>query len=257
MFFSLATIKMSAAHCSSQDNLSNSSEDFELAMASAAKKAKLEVTAFTQIDLEKLTLKQLGKSKNGQTMVFPLVAGEAIRTNLTPNDWFTAPFGFDLSGTYEKPSFLGGKAPETLDYPESLSLKLNLQEAQGEFLMKLDEAAQKAYAETSPAKWSPLVTGKDKYTSCKVSVVLRGAGLTKLVVVEDGAVKRGQSFEFLESFKKNFRYAEVKLVVRVKKLWCMGGKAGLSLEATQLVLKPTARPEEEDAFSNDTDLLAL
>ena len=117
---------MSAAHCSSQDNLSNSSEDFELAMASAAKKAKLEVTAFTQIDLEKLTLKQLGKSKNGQTMVFPLVAGEAIRTNLTPDDWFTTPFGFDLSGTYEKPSFLGGKAPETPDYPESLSLKLNL-----------------------------------------------------------------------------------------------------------------------------------
>ena len=43
---------------------------------------------------------------------------------------------------------------------------------------------------------------------------------------------------------------------RVKELWNVGGKAGIQLEATQIVLRPGDRPKEVDAFSNDAELLA-
>ena len=42
------------------------------------------------------------------------------------------------------------------------------------------------------------------------------------------------------------------------KLWNVGGKAGIKLEATQIVLRPGAnpQPQEVDALSNDSELLA-
>ena len=92
--------------------------------------------------------------------------------------------------------------------------------------------------------------------TAKVAVVLAGDGLTKLAVVKDGAVKRGEGYDFLNGFSTTFARSEVKVVIKVKKLWCLAGKAGLSLEVTQLVLRPTGKPEEEDAFCNDNDLLA-
>jgi hypothetical protein len=51
----------------------------------------------------------------------------------------------------------------------------------------------------------------------------------------------------------------VKLVVKVKKVYSVAGKAGIALEATQLALKPgeqPLRPEEVDAFGDDSELLA-
>ena len=54
----------------------------------------------------------------------------------------------------------------------------------------------------------------------------------------------------------SFRHAEMKLVVRVKKIWNVSGKAGLKLEATQIVLRPTERPVEANVFADDAELLA-
>ena len=48
---------------------------------------------------------------------------------------------------------------------------------------------------------------------------------------------------------------EVKVAVRVKKLWNVAKKAGLSLEATQMVLR-IDKPMEEEVFGNDAELLA-
>jgi len=42
----------------------------------------------------------------------------------------------------------------------------------------------------------------------------------------------------------------------VNKLWNVGGKAGIQLEATQIVLRPGDRPKEADAFGDDSELWA-
>ena len=229
------------------------------AMQPAAKRARIEVKAFKDLDLTQFVLKNNGKGKNGQN-TYPLVAGEPIRFNLTPSGWLQTPFGFDISGKYEYPSFLGGPEPDKVGTSEGLSLRLNLQPEQAEFLGKLDATSQKAFTDIIPADWSPLVITDDlrKLVSCKVKVVLKGADMTKLTIVKNGVVSRGEGWDFLMGFlvgSSNCSRAEVKLTARVKKLWHMAKKAGLSLEATQIVLR-IDKPVEEEVFVDDAELLA-
>ena len=230
------------------------------AMEPAAKRACIEVKPFNDVALGNFILKNRGKAKNGGLITFPSIGGEPIRFNLTPCGWLQAPFGFDISGKYEYPSFLGGPAPEKEGASEGLSLRLNLQPEQAEFLGKLDETAQKAFAELAEAAWNPLVVTDEerKISSSKLKVILKGADLTKLAIVRNGVVTRGEGWDFLMGFlmvSSNCRRAEVKVTVKVKKLWNAAKKAGLSLEATQIVLR-IDKPVEEDVFADDAALLA-
>jgi hypothetical protein len=225
------------------------------AMEPVAKRAKI-AGAFNELDLAKFSLKA-SKLSNGQVRLLPVIDEAAIHTNLTPAGWLSSAWGFDFSGRFECPSFLGGIQPEKPGTPEGLKIEVSLEEAQAQFLQSLDEAAKKAAAEHFPkAKWSPLV--KPDGQSCKVKVILKGGyDLCKLTVVKDGKVSRGEGHEFLRSFGTRFMRTEVKLVLKVKSVWCVKGSAGLSLEATQLVLKPgQEQPEEVDAFGDDSELLA-
>ena len=87
---------------------------------------------------------------------------------------------------------------------------------------------------------------------------MKGEGLTKLAIVQDGKIHRGEGWEFLQPFIAScnaFKFAEVKIGIRVKKLWNVAGKAGLGLEATQIVLRATEKPTEVDLFDDDEELL--
>ena len=226
----------------------------------AAKRARIEMKPYTEINLSEFTLKDKGKGKNGH-MAYPLLGGETIRFNLSPSEWIRTPFGLDVDSKFEKPSFLGGKAPEKAGASEGLSLRLDLADGQATFMRELDKAAEEAFAKIVDAKWNAIVTSNPLYKSalCKVTVILEGADLTKLAIVVDEKVHCGEGWEFLEPFIKRcnaFKYADVKITAKVKKLWNVAGKAGLGLEATQIVFKPSERPIEEDAFADDAELLA-
>ena len=241
------------------------SECSDAAMSTAeersTKRARIEIKNYTELNLSEFTLKDKGKGKNGGHMVYPMISGESIRFNLAPNEWLRTPFGLDVDSKFEKPSFLGGKVPDRADTSEGLSLRLDLPSEQEEFLTKLDKATEVAFGEITDAKWNSAVTSNPVFKSalCKVLVVLKGNDLTKLAIVIDGKVERGEGWQFLEPFIKRcngFKFADVKITVRVKKLWHVAGKAGIGLEATQLVLRPSERPTEEDAFADDAELLA-
>jgi hypothetical protein len=110
-------------------------------------------------------------------------------------------------------------------------------------------------------KWNDIVTANPvfKTSMVKIGVVLKGRDLTKIAIVIDGKVERGEGWNFIEPFFKRcngFRNADVKMSAKVRKLWNVAGKAGLGLEATHLVLRPTERPVEKDPFGDDTELLA-
>jgi hypothetical protein len=230
--------------------------DFE-AMEPAAKRAKVEVEAFDQLNLEKLSIAQ--KNLKGSIWRYPAIDGSAIHFNLTPSGWLRTTWGFDFSGRYEKPSFLGGPEPERAGAAEGLKLEIVLDPAQTTFLQALDDAAKTAAAELFPkAKWNPLVKYAEE-TSCKVKVLLKGGyELSKLAIVKDEKVTRGEGHEFLRSFNRRFAKSEVKLTIKVKSLYCVKGSTGISLEASQLVLKPGEqyeKPEEAEVFEDD-ELLA-
>ncbi len=221
---------------------------------------EIEVKPFQQVDLAQFKLKDNGKGKNGH-LAYPSIDGGPIRFHLTPSEWVRTPFGFDIDGKYEKPSFLGGKAPEKEGASECLSLRLEVPQEQADFLDKLDMTCKEAFLKIAEGKWNDIVTTNPVFKNfmCKIGVVLKGNDLTKIAIVLDGKVERGEGWVFIEPFYKRcngFKNAEVKMSVKVRKLWNVAGKAGLVLEATQLVLKPAERPVEKDLFADDSELLA-
>ena len=224
---------------------------FDSAMADgqASKKARIDVKRFDEIQINDFTLKDKGKGKNGH-MAFPLIGGEMIRFNLTPSDWAQTPFGLDVDSKFEKPSFLGGEEPEKKSAPEGLNLRLNLQPEQAAFLKQLDAVAEEAFGKLVDNKWNPLVSTNPLFQKSVCRVV---------TIVQDGKIHRGEGWDFIEPFVKScnsFKFAEVKIGIRVKKLWNVADKAGLGLEAAQIVLRATEKPTEVDLFDDDEELLA-
>lgn len=223
-------------------------------------RVEIQIPSFAEVDLTKFTLKDNGKGKNGH-LAYPLVDGQVVRFNMTPSGWLKAPFGFDIQTKYEKPSFLGGKEPEKPGTPEGFNLRINLNDAEAEFLNELDSHCQTEFEKLAKAKWNSLVVDSGLFgkTSTKVMVVLKGNDLTQIAVVDDSKVVRGEGWDFLKQFVESgnsFRQSDVKLVAKVQKLWNVSGGAGVKLEATQIVLRTTERPKEVSVFGDDADLLA-
>ena len=253
---------MSAASAAIQESYPSDHSDEAMSNNGEGRnvRARITVAPILELDLELFSLKDKGKGKNGHNS-YPLINNEVIRFNLTDGDWLRVPFGFDINSKFEKPSFLGGKAPENANASEGLSLKVELLEDRARFMQNLDLKAATEFAKLAEAKWNAMLTTNPLFNSTlmKVAVILKGSELTKLAIVVDGKVHRGEGWDFLEPFVSRcnaFKFADVKMTVRVKKLWHVAGKAGLGLEATQLVLRPSERPTEVDAFDNDDELLA-
>jgi hypothetical protein len=242
-----------ASRCESED---------EMADQPQSKRARVEIAipSFGEVDLSKFSLKDNGKGKNGH-LAYPLVDGQVVRFNLTPSGWLKTPFGFDIQTKFEKPSFLGGKEPEKAGAPEGLNLRINLGDAEAQFLNEFDSHCHVGFEKLTKAKWTSLVADGGLFgkTSTKVMVVLKGHELTKIAVVDNNQVVRGEGWDFLKQFLDsgcNFKHSDVKLVAKVQKLWNVSGGAGIKLEATQIVLRTTERPKEMSAFGDDAELLA-
>jgi len=178
--------------------------------------------------------------------------------NLTPTGWLSTRYGFDLNGKY-KPSFLGGQKSEKAKN-ESLAMRVSLDAATTAFLKNLDKMVSEEYKKIHNVPWQSLVSEDLLFnggSSVRVHVALTGSPLTKLTVVDDKKVDRGEGWEFLQDYlekKVNFFNADVKVCLRIKSIWINAeGNAGISLAATRLVLRPMT---EVDPFGDDAELLA-
>ena len=229
----------------------------------AAKKARTEVVNFSDVSLEKLQFKDIGKTKSGTPCVVVLHDGFGATFNLTPSGWLSTKFGFDVNCKFGKPSFLGGTVPENVT-SEGLAMRIALNDETTAFLKEIDEKASEEYKKLCKAEWQPLVN-TDSVTmfggdpTVKIQVGLKGKDLTKLALVQNEKVNRCEGWEFLKQYMdscNDFRNAEVKVCLRFKKIWHVAGKAGLKLHATRIVLKAATAPEEVDPFADDAELLA-
>ena len=139
--------------------------DLEMASTSSesvAKRAKIDILSFAELNLQELLLKQTGTAPNGQMRLTPMINNAAVIFNLTPKEWAKTEWGFDYSGRFENPSFLGGPEPAKPGIPEGLKLSITLSEQQIDFINKLDTAAKLCYLKTQPkAKWLEAVKGID------------------------------------------------------------------------------------------------
>jgi len=230
-----------------------------MAASPSAKKARsADVQSFRDVQLEDLKLKDTGKKLKDSEESLIVLPLESF--NLTPSGWLSTKFGFDLNNKYGKPSFLGGEKTEKAS--ESLSMRILLDKETTAFFKRLDEQVSQEYQKIrNVQQWQPIVTDDLLFggnSTVKVFVTLAGAALTKLTVVANEKVDRGEGWEFLKDYLDkmvNFYNAEVKVCVRPRSIWHIDGKAGLSLTATRLVLRAHVKVEN-DPFGDDAELLA-
>ena len=219
--------------------------DFSEVEEQPAKRARVSIPAFSDVDLGPLWLKNNGPNRKGDgVMVLPLLGNGKLVADLSPESWLRVAFPFNTSGQYEQVSFLGHMAPP--DKPEGLNLGIILDKPQADFLRAVDGKLSKEMAAVTKATWHDLLAENEKYknVTCKVKVMLGKDPETLIKVIGvDREVHEGRGWEFLSQHvgTHNFRGAKVKLSVRVDTVWNVAKKAGVRLVATHLIL---AVPED-------------
>ena len=251
----------------------------EAPLEQSPKRAKISIPDYTAVNFSQIKLEDCGTNAQGARLVKPLLGSAPLHCNLTPLGFQVTPFGFDVSGKYQKPSFLsGGPAKKS----EGLNLRVRIR-AHDElnFLIQLNSKFQQKFEELDKdSKWQPLVVvgppdpldlTKSLIGDIKVKVVLAGQGLTQLKIIDrECKIHEGEGWDFLQPFLsdfKNFCRARLKVAICVSSLWNVDKKAGLTLTATQLVLtfpKPLPKASKvdetlrfENTFDNDALLMEL
>ena len=146
-------------------------------MTRPTQRARTETLSFDQLDLAKLQFKDIKSNPKGPPSVIVLYEGVGPRFNLTPTGWLNCKYGFDISGKYSKPSFLGGPMPENEGFSEGLALRIFLDSEQAKFLREIDQKACEEYKAFGKADWQPLLHEDpvfDGPPSVKVHVTLAG-----------------------------------------------------------------------------------
>ena len=255
---------------SSQDEIPEENESLEHGPSKCVKREMLDYSA---LELDQLKLEDNGLDKKGNRRLRPLLGDSLLHCNLTPLGFQVTPFGFDVSGKFQKPSFLSNQPPQR---SEGLNLPVIFRiTRESSFLREVDFFFKSKLAEMDDKlKWHSLESMSDYDASdvyrTKVKVVLAGERLTEIKIIDHNiGIHTGVGWEFLQSHLEafnNFRWARVKVAVCLSDLWCVDGKAGLTLTATHLVLtfpklapgkKPTDKEPFHDVFENDFILSEL
>ena len=218
--------------------------EFPVAMASPAKRARMAIPSFKDIDVREIAFK-LGRDEK---TYFAELGGGQVQFNLTPEGSMKVIYGFDMDGKMEKRSF---NCPDVRPSgSESLAIRVKLEDAQLDFLESLEN-----WCKQSPSvqgkEWIPLINYNDKYkmASAKLRVGLTGC-CTDIKIMGD-EIKKGRGWQFLkDNAVGNFTAAAVKVVAKLR-IYTVDDKAGISLAATELFLNPIERVERVETFADD------
>ena len=226
-----------------------------MASESAQKKARIMAPpAFGDIQVKDVSFK-LGRDEK---TILALVEDCQTQFNLTPEGSVKVIYGFDMDGSTEKRSF---NCPDVQPFAngsstarsESLAIRVKLSLPLQDFLEDLDNKCRMLYKDFGDEEWMPLVNYNEKYqtASVKLRVCLTGY-CTPLKVLDGAQVKKGSGWAFLTEFGQNFTQADAKAVVKLR-VYKMNGKAGISLGAAELFLKPNERDERPETFADDVE----
>ena len=222
-------------------------------MASAAKKARMsEPTPYSELDVSSIVMK-VHEDDNGK-YVHAVLDGYIPIVNLTPTGSMKIVWGFDMIGSVDKKSFNSpgteGKANE------SLSIRVSLDDSQTAFIKNVEAKCKELYKEIAPKhEWQSMVS-HNTYHDCQtvtLKICLKGQ-CTALKILEEGQVIKGAGWDFLKSTKGSsggFKDGDIKAVVKPR-IWTQNGKVSISLDATQVFIKPGEKVTV-DAFADDCE----
>ena len=235
-----------------------------------AKKAKVTKTpTLNEIDFDKVILSSYKAGKEGAaatTVYTPLLDGLKARFDLTPpGSLVFSNWGFETNyklNPEKKPSFLGG--PATANKNEYLGITVELNEVQDGVIKALDSKISAEYFKANPAAktWHPAVRyNKEGKAVLKVKVQITGVEPTPLKIADEGSFSKGAGWGFLQPWMaktRNFGPCKAKLVIVASSVWCLGGKAGISFHAAEMMLMSVAapRPQFESAQEDEEAAMA-
>jgi len=214
-----------------------------VAMASPAKRARMAIPSFKDIDVREIAFK-LGRD---QKTYFAELGGGQVQFNLTPEGSMKVIYGFDMDGKMEKRAFHDNMIVKG---SESLAIRVKLEDAQLDFLESLENWCKQCPS-VQGKEWIPLINYNDKYkmASAKLRVGLTGS-CTDIKIMGD-EIKKGRGWQFLkDNAVGNFTAAAVKVVAKLR-IYTVDDKAGISLAATELFLNPIERVERVETFADD------
>jgi len=214
-----------------------------VAMASPAKRARMAIPSFKDIDVREIAFK-LGRDEK---TYFAELGGGQVQFNLTPEGSMKVIYGFDMDGKMERRAFHDNMIVKG---SESLAIRVKLEDAQLDFLESLENWCKQCPS-VQGKEWIPLINYNDKYktASAKLRVCLTGA-CTDIKIMGD-EIKKGRGWQFLkDNAVGNFTAAAVKVVVKLR-IYTVDDKAGISLAAAELFLNPIERVERVETFADD------
>ena len=132
--------------------------------------------------------------------------------------------------------------------PVAFKLVIDVKDKQEEFMLKLDKRLRELFAPGDKIDWLPILLEKAEHASSfSIKVSMRN---TTIKIFDGKEIRNGSGWEFVKDFQ--FQNANAKVAFAPVRVWEKDGKAGVALEATELVLKEgEARPKMADFFSLD------
>ena len=167
-----------------------------MATVPAAKRARVEgPESFRNLDVDALSLKKV----EGRDSPFYLVVVDHRMAEfvLTPDEPTVLLRGFDMTGEKEKRSF----NVEGEGKGNSLSLYVQLDEEQADFLKKASNKIKTEFEAEGEVEWSPILGNGEKYSTYAVGVEVVLAGqetsLTHLRIKKGEEKQSGTGWQFL------------------------------------------------------------
>ena len=232
-----------------QVEISEPSSPISQEMEPAQKKARVEAApSFNDVVVSDIKFK-LGRDEK---TILAELDGEQITFNLTPEGSLKVVYGFDMEGVMEKRSFNSQDVEKAAN--ESLAIRVKLSLPLIDFLEDLDSKCRMLHTEMNKTdEWIPLISYNEKYKTATVKLRVCLSGYcTALKVIDGTEIKRGRGWNFLKAFGQSFTQADAKAAVKLR-VYRMNGKAGISLGATELFLKPNEQTERVETFADDVE----
>ena len=146
--------------------------------------------------------------------------------NLTPNkgEWLRICFDVDVEQASTQKDAKGT--------PLAFKLVYDVKDKQEEFMKELDKRFQDLLGPSEKRDWMPILVDKIEYAS---SISMRVNLRSTCIKIYDGKeLRTGKGWDFVKDFR--FQNSLAKVAFLPVRVWEKDGKAGVALEAAELVL---------------------
>ena len=212
-------------------------------MATEKKPRVCEAYPFEEFPFKKLRLKKPEFVTNSVFSIPELKDTTRMPfVNLTPStgQWLRVCFDVDVAHA--------STLKDDKGVPLAFKLVIDVQDKQEEFMLNMNKRLRELSAPDAKVDWLPILMEKAEHASSfSIKVSMRN---TCIKIYDGKDLRVGKGWEFVKDL--SFQNANAKVAFAPVRVWEKDGKAGVALEATELVIQEgEIRTKMADCFSVD------